>query len=93
MVLVFESFSQHIDSDIAYHERAQRAIHPTTSPSILTFGLFLRPPHSPFFTLSVLCVREISFYPSNGIMVLVFELFSQHIDIAYYERAQRAIHL
>jgi len=70
MLLVFESFSQHIDSDIAYHERAQRAIHPTTSPSILTFGLFLRPPHSPFFILSISSVREISFYPSNGIMVL-----------------------
>jgi len=27
IILVFESFSQHIDSDIAYHERAQRAIH------------------------------------------------------------------
>jgi len=27
MLLVFESFSQHIDSDIAYYERAQRAIH------------------------------------------------------------------
>jgi len=41
------------------HERAQRAIH---LPSILTFGLFLRPPSSSFFILSISCVREISFY-------------------------------
>ena len=28
IVLVFESFSRRIDHDFAYHERAQRAIHP-----------------------------------------------------------------
>jgi len=27
IILVFESFSQHIDTDIVYDERAQRAIH------------------------------------------------------------------
>jgi len=51
---------------------------------------FIRPLYSPFFILSISSVREIS-----SSFKLVFESFYQHIDhdIAYYERAQRAIHL
>jgi len=96
-VLVFESFSRHIDSDIAYYERAQRAIHPITSSvhsylrSILTATFF-----AIFYSFYFICSRDfiLSVEWYYAITVLVFESFSQHIDsdIAYYERAQRAIH-
>jgi hypothetical protein len=47
-----------------------------------------------FYPVHFMCSRDF-ILSMNSIMVLVFELFSRHIDsdIAYYERAQRAIHL
>jgi len=77
-------------------ERSERFIfnilqHPRPFlPSVFSYGRLIR--HFLSF-LFHLFERFHSIY--RVIMLLVFELFSQRIDhdIAYYERAQRAIHL